>query len=154
MRKVGTLVPWRNSPAIAAGRLDVAAGWAIGKRGDVRAGLELLSRGRPALAAVPDVQHNIFALVLEADVLLAAGRPNEAVDRLDEGLVFNDHSGAALWLPELHRLRGESIRALGGPIAAAAAAFARARSVALEQGAHVFVRRADASAASLAAQDD
>ena len=24
MRKVGTLVPWRNSPAIAAGRLDVA----------------------------------------------------------------------------------------------------------------------------------
>ncbi len=133
----------------AAGPLDVIAGWAMGKLGDVDPGLELLSRGRRTLATVPDVQNGVSALALEADVLLAAGRPHDAVERLDEGFAFNDRSGASLWLPELHRLRGEAILALGEPVEGAAAAFAAARSVALEQGAHAFVRRADASAAAL-----
>jgi tetratricopeptide (TPR) repeat protein len=138
----------------AAGRLDVVAGWAMGKRGEFAAGLEVLTRGRLALAAVPDVQHAVSALALEADVLLAAGRPHDAAERLNEGFAFNEVSQAALWSPELHRLRGEVILALGEPVADAAAAFAAARAVALEQGAHAFVRRADASAASLAAHRD
>ena len=74
----------------ASGRLDVVAGWARGRRGDFTRGLELLTRGRLALAAVPDVQHAVSALALEADVLLAAGRPHDAIDRLDEGFAFND----------------------------------------------------------------
>jgi hypothetical protein len=68
---------------------------------------------------------------------------------LDEGFAFNDHTGASLWLPELHRLRGDVILALGEPADGAVAAFATARSVALEQGAIAFVRRADASAERL-----
>jgi hypothetical protein len=94
---------------------------------------------------VPDVQHAVSALALEADLLLMAGRPNDAADRLEEGIAFHDRTGAALWLPELHRLRGEVILALDEPAEDAAAAFAVARSVALGQGAHAFVRRADAS---------
>ena len=93
------------------------------------------------------MQHTVSAFALEAEVLLAAGRPDDAVARLDEGLAVNDRTGASLWLPELHRLRGEAVLALGGPIDDAVAAFATARSVALEQGAIALVRRVDSSAA-------
>ena len=133
----------------AAGRLDVVAGWATGKLGNVDAGLARLSRGRRTLSAVPDVQHAVSALALEADLLLAAGRPDAAANRLDEGIAFHDRTGAALWLPELHRLRGEVILTLDQPAEDAAAAFAVARSVALRQGAHAFVRRADTSTNTL-----
>ena len=133
----------------AAGRLDLVAGWALGRQGEVAAGLERLLRGHRTLAAVADVQHIVSAFALEADVLLRAGRASEAADCLDEGFAFNDHTGASLWLPELHRLRGDVILALGEPADGAVAAFATARSVALEQGAIAFVRRADASAERL-----
>ncbi len=136
--------------ARAAGRLDVAAGWAIGKRGDIDEGLERLRRGKRTLAAVPSVQHAVSALALEADLLLADGRPAEAVELLEQGLGFHDRTGAGLWLPELHRLHGEAILARGGPVDGALAAFAKARAVALEQGAQAFVRRADTSAAAVA----
>ena len=57
-----------------------------------------------------------------------------------------DEPGVGFYLPEIYRLRGECLLALGrGNMDEARQAFAAARDIAIRQGAVIFERRAEAS---------
>jgi class 3 adenylate cyclase/tetratricopeptide (TPR) repeat protein len=89
-------------------------------------------------------------LGLAAEVMLAAGRPVDALGHLDRAIAAIDEPGVGLYLPEIYRLRGEALLALDRTDKdAAKRAFAMARDIANRQGAIIFERRAEASLAEL-----
>jgi class 3 adenylate cyclase/tetratricopeptide (TPR) repeat protein len=54
-----------------------------------------------------------YFLGLAAEVLLAAGRPADGLTHLDRALSGIDEPGVGFYLPEIYRLRGECLLALG-----------------------------------------
>ncbi len=79
-------------------------------------------------------------------MLLAAGRSAEGLALLDRAIAAIDEPGVGFYLPEIYRLRGECLLALGrGNMDEARKAFAAARDIAIRQGAVIFERRAEAS---------
>ena len=79
-------------------------------------------------------------------MLLAAGRPADGLALLDRAIAAIDEPGVGFYLPEIYRLRGECLLALGrGNMDEARQAFAAARDIATRQGAVIFERRAEAS---------
>jgi class 3 adenylate cyclase/tetratricopeptide (TPR) repeat protein len=92
-----------------------------------------------------------YYLGLAAEVLLAAGRPADGLAHLDRALAGIDEPGVGFYLPEIYRLRGECLLALGRDNKEEARqAFATARDTAKRQGAVIFERRAKASFAEVA----
>lgn len=88
-----------------------------------------------------------FRLALLADASLQAQRWDEAVAATDEGLAQCEAYGERVCEAELHRLRGLALAAAagmgaGGATDEAEASLRRAVSVAQDQGATLFVRRA------------
>ena len=91
-----------------------------------------------------------FALGLTAEVLLAAGRPADAIAHVDRAIAAIDEPGVGLYLPEIYRLRGQCLLALDRDAKEEARqAFIAARDIAQRQGAVIFVRRAEACLADL-----
>jgi hypothetical protein len=91
-----------------------------------------------------------FALGLTAEVLLAAGRPADALVHVTRALAAIDEPGVGLYLPEIYRLRGQCLLALDRDAKEEARqAFVAARDIATRQGAPIFVRRAEACLAEL-----
>ena len=87
-----------------------------------------------------------YYLGLAGEVLLAAGRSTEGLALLDRAIAAIDEPGVGFYLPEIYRLRGECLLALGrGNTDEARQAFAAARDIAIRQGAVIFERRAEAS---------
>lgn len=87
-----------------------------------------------------------YYLGLAGEVLLAAGRSAEGLALLDRAIATIDEPGVGFYLPEIYRLRGECLLALGrGNMDEARQAFAAARDIAIRQGAVIFERRAEAS---------
>jgi len=87
-----------------------------------------------------------YYLGLAGEVLLAAGRSAEALALLDRAITAIDEPGVGFYLPEIYRLRGQCLLALGrGNMDEARQAFAAARDIATRQGAVIFERRAKAS---------
>lgn len=83
------------------------------------------------------------------ELLIAPGRPEEAVQRIGPRIEAAQLRGEHQYLSELHRVRGEALRAAGDQDLARAD-FARAAEVARAQGAGLLLRRADASAGGTA----
>ena len=93
-----------------------------------------------------------YYLGLAGEVLLAAGRPADGLAHLDRAIAAIDEPGVGFYLPEIYRLRGECLLALGrGNKDEARQAFAAARDIANRQGAIIFERRAEAALAELTA---
>ena len=93
-----------------------------------------------------------YFLGLAGEALLAAGRAADGLAHLDRAIAAIDQPGVGFYLPEIYRLRGECLLALGRDRKAEAReAFATARDVARRQGAVLFERRAEAR---LAEPDD
>jgi class 3 adenylate cyclase/tetratricopeptide (TPR) repeat protein len=89
-----------------------------------------------------------YYLGMAGEVLLAAGRPADGLAHLDRAIAAIDEPGVGFYLPEIYRWRGECLLALGRDRKdEARQAFATARSVARQQGAVIFERRADAALA-------
>jgi tetratricopeptide (TPR) repeat protein len=87
-----------------------------------------------------------YYLGLAGEVLLVAGRSAEGLALLDRAIAAIDEPGVGFYLPEIYRLRGECLLALGrGNMDEARQAFAAARDIAMRQGAVIFERRAEAS---------
>jgi tetratricopeptide (TPR) repeat protein len=85
-------------------------------------------------------------LGLAAEVMLAAGRPADALGHLDRAIAAVDEPGVGLYLPEIYRLRGECLLALDRDNKdEARRAFDTACDVAHRQGAVIFERRARAA---------
>lgn len=115
---------------------SAAASWARALAGDPTAADalrqtvdELRSRGARHLIA--------WALGLLAEAEIVAGRPGEALRRLDEALALVERTGERMNEAELHRLRA---RALSGRPAEARAALGAALAVARGQGAVLLER--------------
>jgi class 3 adenylate cyclase/tetratricopeptide (TPR) repeat protein len=101
--------------------------------------------------AVGPIPH--YYLGLATEVLLAAGRPADGLAHVDRALAAIDEPGVGFYLPEIYRLRGECLLALGrGNKDEARQAFATARDSAHRQGAVIFRRRAEAAVDRLAKQ--
>ena len=120
-------------------------GWATAV-GGVEEAAQLIDREiDKATAAGPVPQ---YYLGLAAEVLLAAGRPADGLAHLDHAIATVDEPGVGFYLPEISRLRGECLLALGRDRKEEARqSFATARDVARQQGAVIFERRAEASLA-------
>jgi tetratricopeptide (TPR) repeat protein len=92
-----------------------------------------------------------YYLGLAAEVLLAAGRPADALGHLDRAIAGIDEAGVGIYLPEIYRLRGACLLALDRRNKAEArSAFAAAADIAKRQGAVIFERRAQASLSKFA----
>jgi tetratricopeptide (TPR) repeat protein len=87
-----------------------------------------------------------YFIGLAAEVLLGAGRAADALSHLDRAIAGIDEPGVGFYVPEIYRLRGECLLALGrGNKDEARRAFATARDSARRQGAIVFACRAEAA---------
>ncbi len=136
------LLPWRASSL-------VLKGWAtaVGP-GATEAARVIDAEIDKATAAGPVPQ---YYLGLAAEVLLAADRPADGLAHLDRAIAAIDEPGVGFYLPEIYRLRGECLLALGrGHEEEARQAFATARDVARQQGAVIFEQRAEAALAGVA----
>jgi class 3 adenylate cyclase/tetratricopeptide (TPR) repeat protein len=92
-----------------------------------------------------------YFLGLAAEILLAAGRPADGLVHLDRAITMLDEPAVGLYVPEIHRLRGECLLALNRRNKAKARqAFVIARDVARLQGATLFERRAETRLAEIA----
>ena len=136
------LSPWRASSL-------VLKGWATAVGSGVAEAAQLIDAEiDKATAAGPVPQ---YYLGLAAEVLLAAGRPADGLAHLDRAIATVDEPGVGFYLPEIYRLRGECLLALGrDQKEEARQSFATARDVARQQGAVIFERRAEASLAEVA----
>jgi tetratricopeptide (TPR) repeat protein len=84
-------------------------------------------------------------------VLLAAGRPADALTHLDRAIAGIDEAGIGFYLPEIYWLRGACLLALDRRNKAEArSSFATAVGIARRQGALIFEQRAQASLSELA----
>jgi tetratricopeptide (TPR) repeat protein len=91
-----------------------------------------------------------YYLGLAGEVLLAAGRSMEGLALLDRAIAAVDEPGAGFDLPEIYRLRGQCLLALGrSNMNEARQAFVTGREIAIRQGAVIFARRAEASLAEI-----
>jgi len=136
------LPPWRASSLILVG-------WATASGAAAADAVRLIDAEiANATAAGPLPQ---YYLGLAAEVLLAAGRPGDALGHLDRAIAGIDEAGIGIYLPEIYRLRGACLLALDrGNKAEARSAFAAAANIAKRQGAVIFERRAEASLSELA----
>ena len=92
-----------------------------------------------------------YYLGLAAEVLLAAGRPVDALAHLDRAIALIDQPGIGNYLPEIYRLRALCLLALDrGNKAEAKSHFATAVEIARRQGATMLERRAQASLSEFA----
>jgi predicted ATPase len=136
------LPPWR------AGSL-ILVGWATASGAAAADAVRLIDAEiANATAAGPLPQ---YYLGLAAEVLLAAGRPADALGHLDRAIAGIDEAGIGIYLPEIYRLRGACLLALDrGNKTEARSAFATAAGIAKRQGAVIFERRAEASLSEFA----
>lgn len=101
---------------------------------------------RAAMVAVdePDgLAWRPFLRGLHAEVLLRAGDADEALTQVDAALDESARTGAAFWDAGLHRVRADVLSTRGAARGETAAALDRARAVATEQGARLFLEHLD-----------
>ena len=124
-------------------------GWAQVRSGRIETGLELMESN---LAAIREsgFQRLGFQLHVLADAKRAAGDDGQALEAIAEAFEICATTGERLWLPELHRIKGEIL--LDGKdnsIEAAERELDQALTISHEQGAMLFELRAAKSLARL-----
>jgi class 3 adenylate cyclase/tetratricopeptide (TPR) repeat protein len=131
------LPPWRASSLILVG-------WATATGAGLADAVRLIDAEIANATAVGPLPQ--YYLGLAAEVLLAAGRPADALGHLDRAIAGIDEAGIGIYLPEIYRLRGACLLALDRQNKAEArSAFAIAVDIAKRQGAVIFEHRAQAS---------
>ena len=139
------LPPWRASSLILVG-------WATATGAGVVDAVRLIDAEIANATAVGPLPQ--YYLGLAAEVLLAAGRPADALGHLDRAIAGIDEAGVGIYLPEIYRLRGACLLALDRHNKTEArSAFAIAVDIAKRQGAVIFERRAQASLSKFAMQE-
>ncbi|HYE91117.1 MAG TPA: tetratricopeptide repeat protein, partial [Terriglobales bacterium] len=126
--------------ASAALLATLVLGVALAERGESAEALELLAPGIDRWRATGVEVHRPHLLGALARAQADHGDPDAALASLDDALTHTGTFGERVYVAELHRLRGEILRAQGG--AGAAEAFARALTTAQAQGARLFELRA------------
>jgi class 3 adenylate cyclase/tetratricopeptide (TPR) repeat protein len=135
------LMPWR------AGSLVLAA-WATAIGSGVAEAARVIDAEIGNATAVGPLPQ--YYLGLAAEVLLAAGRPADGLAHLDRAIAGIDEPGVGFYLPEIYRLRGACLLALGRDNKDEAhSAFATALDIARRQGAVILQCRAEAAISEL-----
>lgn len=83
------------------------------RRGDAVGAERLLRAGLDGLRQAQSEGHYTAFLSSLAEILAAAGRPDEGLAAADEALRRAEHSNAFWWLPEALRIKGEVLFCLG-----------------------------------------
>lgn len=136
------LPPWRASSLVLVGWANATGSGAA----DAVRLIETEIAGATAVGPLPQ-----YYLGLAAEVLLAAGRPVDALAHLDRAIALIDQPGIGNYLPEIYRLRALCLLALDrGNKAEAKSHFATAVEIARRQGATMLERRAQASLSEFA----
>jgi class 3 adenylate cyclase/tetratricopeptide (TPR) repeat protein len=136
------LPPWRASS-------QILVAWATATGATSADAVRLIDAEIANATAVGPLPQ--YYLGVAAEVLLAAGRPADALAHLDRAIAGINEAGIGVYLPEIYRLRGACLLALDRRNKAEArSAFATAADIAKRQGAVIFERRAQASMSELA----
>jgi predicted ATPase len=124
-------------------------GWALGVTGESEKGLAQIAQGLDSYSGV--AQHLLLAL--QADALLAIGKPEAALAAVAAGLKAVERiRGASPVAAELYRLRGEALLAGAGSVSEAETAMQQAIAVARRQNAKSWELRGAMSLARLRSQ--
>jgi predicted ATPase len=124
-------------------------GWALGVTGESEKGLAQIAQGLDSYSGV--AQHLLLAL--QADALLAIGKPEAALASVAAGLKAVERiRGASPVAAELYRLRGEALLAGAGSVSEAETAMQQAIGVARRQNAKSWELRGATSLARLRSQ--
>jgi class 3 adenylate cyclase/tetratricopeptide (TPR) repeat protein len=135
------LRPWR------AGSLLLTA-WATAVGSDIADAARVIDAEIDNATATGPLPQ--YFLGLAAEVLLAAGRPADALAHLDRAIAAIDEPEVGFYLPEIHRLRGECLLSLNrSNKAEARRAFTTARDNARQHGATLFQHRAETRLAEI-----
>ncbi|MDY7230209.1 protein kinase domain-containing protein [Hyalangium rubrum] len=116
--------------------------WALSERGHARRSLELMREGIARWSHL-GIRAGLYqhSLGLLAEMHLKLGNPREALELLLTVIHQPEETGERFYEAELHRFRGEALRALGRE-AEARECFSQALHIARSQGAHAFEQRA------------
>jgi predicted ATPase/DNA-binding winged helix-turn-helix (wHTH) protein len=117
------------------------------KRGDVEAGLPPMREGLAQRRLPGRRWPLVFMLGQTAEALTWAGRADEAMSAIDEGLELIESVRAQWYLPEFLRVKGEILQMQGQPPHAAEKCFEEAIALARTQGALAWELRAASSLA-------
>ncbi|HEY7540081.1 MAG TPA: hypothetical protein VIF11_08070, partial [Methylomirabilota bacterium] len=123
-------------------------GWALALAGDVDEGVATARDGISAMRTSGSQDFTTYFRGVLAETLVVAGDRVSALDVVAEALDAVESTGERFYAAELHRLRGELLRAAGGDAAIVTDCFETARAVAGRQGARTLERRARRSLAS------
>ena len=92
---------------------DIFRGWALGVTGSPNEGLHLIVDGLARFRAAEARLNEAYYLGLEADVLIHAGRPDDALEALDAAFErIGSSTRSYFFESELHRLRARALGAL------------------------------------------
>lgn len=120
-------------------------GWAIAMQGELDDGLELMAEGRRRWHAHGAGVEACWFPALMAELLLPAGRLDEALKWIEAGFATAQTNDDRCQLSELHRLKGEALAAMGEDEGEIADAFQSALLISTEQEAAVLALRAAGS---------
>ena len=125
-------------------------GWAQAMRGEVAAGTSNAQAGLAILNNIGVRATQPFRLAQLAEILLQHDAVTEALAAVDEALGVSNELLDCMYVPELHRLKGEC-KLRSQQTLAAEAHFRIALDLAVEQGARSFALRSAVSLATLLA---
>jgi class 3 adenylate cyclase/predicted ATPase len=134
----------------------VVRGSVLSRQG-VTAGLEQMEHGIKLWQSSGAVVTTPYYLVLLAEGLSAAGRPHDALDRLEEAQSLVDRTGERYYEAEISRVRGEILleaRGLRAALNDAEACFLRAIDISQRQGVRSLELRAVMSLTRLQMRSD
>jgi predicted ATPase len=125
-------------------------GWALAMQNQEDEGIRLIRQGLAASLAIGTKQQQGYFLALLAEALNQAGRIEEGLEALREGISVAQQSNEPFYKAELYRLRGDVLVKSGvDSPSEAESCFHRALEVAREQQAKSFELRAAMSLARL-----
>jgi adenylate cyclase len=133
-----------QSFATWVGISQVIRGVSLTNKGRCAEGLAELRDGMSAHAGMEAATYQPFALALLACGLIAAGRPEEALDALGRALAISEGPGERFYAAELLRLKGQ-VLASTGSLAMAEGCLREAIEVARRQDARLFELRSATS---------
>lgn len=123
--------------------------WAEAKLGDPDGPAKVTDAFRLLNANGGMIMHATYSIML-ADAWMTRGAHGEALDAVDAGIDFADRRGEHYFIAELHRMRGDVLRAAGRSDEARVS-YETAIGHARRQGARFFEQRAEAALAGLGA---
>ena len=128
----------------------VFQGWVVATQQDPAAGIQMLEEGFARQREIVTAEDFPVYLCLLAEALTAAGRADEAVERIEKERPEFERIGLAVWMPELLRVLGDTVLAAdSNAIEQAHALYAEATAMAAAQGVPMLALRVAMSKARL-----